>query len=255
LTVRDITIGSGIPKVVVPIVGKTQEEIINDAKLIVVSDPGLIEWRADFYVRLFEEQKVKETLKILRHIIGNTPLIFTIRTDAEGGNIQISDRKYGDLLRFVADTREADLIDIELFRKGIKIDELVRDIHSLDVLVIMSSHDFQGTPEKNEIIDRFRKMQDLGADLPKIAAMPKTPADVITLLCATNEMARDYALTPLVSMSMGGLGSISRLAGEIFGSSLTFGNAGKSSAPGQIPLSELKQSLQTIHASLDQFKI
>ena len=217
-----------------------------------VSGAELIEWRADFYDEVLIEQKVKETLEALRLIIGDIPLIFTIRTDAEGGNIQISGTRYADLLKFVAGTGEADIIDVELFKDGTKIDELVQDIHSVGALVIMSNHNFLETPEKNEIINRLRKMQELGADLPKIAVMPNSSADVLNLLCATNEMASKYAEKPLVTMSMGGLGSISRLSGEIFGSSMTFGSAGKSSAPGQISVTELKQCLQTIHSSLDK---
>lgn len=217
-----------------------------------LSGAELIEWRADFYGDVLKEQKVKETLKSLRQIINDIPLIFTIRTDAEGGKLHISGAEYADLLKFVAGSGEADIIDVELFKEGTNISELVEDIHAYDVLVIMSNHNFTETPEKEEIIKRLCQMQELGADLPKIALMPNSPADVLCLLSATEEMARKYATKPLVTMSMGGLGSISRLGGEVFGSSMTFGSAGKSSAPGQISVSELKQCLQTIHNSLDK---
>lgn len=217
-----------------------------------LSGAELIEWRADFFDDVLNEQKVQETLKALRQIIKDIPLIFTIRTDAEGGKIGISGADYANLLTFVAGTGEADIIDVELFIDGANIGELVQDIHAFGVLVIMSNHNFQETPEKDEIIHRLCKMQELGADLPKIAVMPNSPADVLSLLCATEEMTRKYAMKPLVTMSMGGLGSISRLSGEVFGSSMTFGSAGKSSAPGQISVSELKQCLQTIHSSLDK---
>ena len=212
----------------------------------------LIEWRADFYSDVLNEQKVEETLKSLRQIINDIPLIFTIRTDAEGGKLQISGVEYANLLKFVAGSGEADIIDVELFKEGINIGKLVEDIHAFEVLVIMSNHNFTETPEKEEIIKRLCQMQELGADLPKIALMPNSPADVLCLLSATEEMARKHATKPLVTMSMGGLGSITRLSGEVFGSSMTFGSAGKSSAPGQISVSELKQCLQTIHASLDK---
>ena len=96
------------------------------------------------------------------------------------------------------------------------MDQLVQDLHALDAYVIMSNHDFQKTPAKGEIIKRLKKMQDLDADLPKIAVMPNSSADVLTLLSATEDMATKYADRPLVTMSMGGLGSISRLSGEIF---------------------------------------
>jgi 3-dehydroquinate dehydratase-1 len=212
----------------------------------------LIEWRADFYDNVLDEPKIEETLRSLRQIINNIPLIFTIRTDAEGGKLHISGADYANLLKFVAGTGEADIIDVELFKDGVEIGKLVEEIHAFDVLVIMSNHNFTETPEKDEIINRLRKMQELGADLPKIALMPNSPADVLCLLTATEEMASKYATKPLVTMSMGGLGSISRLSGEVFGSSMTFGTAGKSSAPGQISVSELKQCLQTIHSSLDK---
>ncbi|QRN84375.1 type I 3-dehydroquinate dehydratase [Chloroflexota bacterium] len=252
LTIRDIEIGTGIPKIIVPIVGKTQKEILSDAKSIVEIGAELIEWRADFYEDVRDEQKIKETLHVLRLIIGDIPLIYTIRTAAEGGQIQISGPNYADLLNFIASLGDVDIIDVELFKEGLKVDQLVQDLHAHETYVIMSNHDFYATPNKDEIISRLRKMQELGADLPKIAVMPNSSADVLTLLSATEEMATKYADRPLVTMSMGGLGSISRLSGEIFGSSMTFGSAGKSSAPGQISVSELKQSLLAIHSSLDK---
>lgn len=217
-----------------------------------MSGAELIEWRADFFEEVLETQKINDILQSIRPIIGDIPLIFTIRTSAEGGNLQISGAKYAELLKFAASTGEADIIDVELFKEGIKVNELVQEIHDLGSLVIMSNHDFHKTPEKDEIVDRLRKMQEFGADLPKIAVMPNSSADVITLLSATDEMASKYAVKPLVTMSMGGLGSISRLCGEIFGSALTFGSAGKISAPGQIAVSELKDCLKAIHASLDK---
>lgn len=247
LNVRTLMIGTGSPKVVVPIVGKTQQEIIADAVQILEIEPDLIEWRADFYVDMFAKKELKDTLGKLRSTLQDTPLIFTIRTGSEGGNIQISDKKYTDLLRFVADTRDADIIDVEFFRCDGKISELVDAIHDRNGLVIMSNHDFHATPEKSEIVSRLRKMQDAGGDLLKIAVMPQSTYDVLVLMDATNEMASHHAQKPLVTMSMGGLGAISRLAGEVFRSSMTFGSAGKRSAPGQIPVSELKSCLKTIH--------
>lgn len=62
-------------------------------------------------------------------------------------------------------------------------------------------------------------------------------------------MYTDYADRPLLTMSMGGTGTVSRLAGEIFGSCATFGTIGESSAPGQIPADELAQVLDVIHRS------
>ena len=92
--------------------------------------------------------------------------------------------------------------------------------------MIASNHDFRKTPPKAELISRMRKMQELGADISKIAVMPQSTEDVLTLLSATEEMRRCY------------------------GSALTFGAAGKVSAPGQIDVEELRTVLGIIHKSL-----
>ena len=92
-------------------------------------------------------------------------------------------------------------------------------------------------------------MQDLGADLPKIAVMPNSAKDVLTLLCATDEMVTEHAKRPIITMSMGGTGLVSRISGETFGSALTFGAAKKASAPGQIAVQDLYEVLNLIHKS------
>ena len=99
------------------------------------------------------------------------------------------------------------------------------------------------------MIYRLRKMQDMGADLPKIAVMPKSKADVLTLLNATEEMSRCYADRPIITMSMSATGVISRLCGEVFGSAMTFGAVGQVSAPGQIPVELLNTATDIIHSA------
>jgi len=89
-------------------------------------------------------------------------------------------------------------------------------------------------------------------DIPKIAVMPTCVEDVLILLSATNEMYTKYADRPIITMSMGPLGVVSRLSGEIFGSAMTFGAVGKVSAPGQIPVRELATTLDILHKSRDK---
>lgn len=127
---------------------------------------------------------------------------------------------------------------------------MIASIHACGVKVIGSNHDFDKTPAKSDIVFRLRKMQDMEADIPKIAVMPKSRKDVLTLLAATEEMASCYADRPIITMSMSGLGSISRISCEVFGSCLTFGSGSKASAPGQIGAEELYQVLNTVHQAL-----
>ena len=80
--------------------------------------------------------------------------------------------------------------------------------------------------------------------------MPQNKRDVLTLLAATEEMVTDYADRPVITMSMAGTGVISRLCGEVFGSSMTFGAAKKASAPGQMGVEDLSTVLGLLHKSM-----
>ncbi len=128
--------------------------------------------------------------------------------------------------------------------------ELVTYAHDNDVAIVASNHDFEATPSHNEIIARLMHMQDLGADILKIAVMPNSHRDVIELLAATEEMANEHATQPIVTMSMSGKGAISRMCGEVFGSAITFGCASKASAPGQIDVNDLRALLTIVHHAL-----
>ncbi|MCC0636197.1 MULTISPECIES: type I 3-dehydroquinate dehydratase [unclassified Clostridioides] len=249
--VKNIRIGEGIPKICVPIVGKTKEEIIeevNDLKEICLD---VVEWRVDFFENVENIQQVKEVINELRKYIPDTPLLFTFRSIKEGGQKLISKDYYTILNKEISNTGLIDLIDVELFMGDEIVNEIVEFAHEKEVKVVMSNHDFNKTPKKEEIISRLCKMQKLGADLPKIAVMPKNERDVLVLLTATNEMVQVYADRPIITMSMAGMGVISRLCGEIFGSALTFGAVKKVSAPGQMSVEELNSILCILHKSIN----
>ena len=141
-----------------------------------------------------------------------------------------------------------DLIDIEFFTAGADLPSLIEDAHTAGVKVVCSSHDFHKTPPCAELVSRMTAMQEAGADLPKLAVMPTCRADVIALLAATAEMVDHHPETPVITMSMGTLGAVSRLCGEAFGSAMTFANPGAASAPGQVPLDVVNEVLESLHA-------
>ena len=250
IMIRGVAIGEGIPKICVPIVGKTREEIVKAAEEIRTLPVDVVEWRADWYEEIFEADVVLDVLQELRRILGELPLLFTFRTKKEGGEKEIDEKNYRTLNQLAAESGLADLIDVEVFSGDEVVNDLVRTAHENEVKVIGSNHDFEKTPEKEEIIRRLCRMQELDVDLPKIAVMPRKKEDVLTLLAATEEMNRKYADRPIITMSMAGDGVISRLCGEVFGSALTFGAAGQASAPGQIGVKELRQILTILHESV-----
>ncbi len=249
--VKNINIGEGVPKICVPIIGKNKEDIIKEVKELKEECLDVIEWRVDFFENVENIQEVKNTLYELKSYISNIPLLFTFRSIVEGGEKLISKDYYITLNKEISNTGLIDLLDVELFIGDEIVEEVVNFAHKKGVKVIISNHDFNKTPKKEEIISRLCRMQELGADLPKIAVMPQNEKDVLVLLEATNEMFRIYADRPIVTMSMSGVGVISRLCGEIFGSALTFGAAKNVSAPGQISFKELNSVLNLLHKSIN----
>lgn len=248
--IKNITLGEGRPKICVPIVGTTEEAILAEAKTFSDIPVDIVEWRVDWFDDVFDTEKVLKTAGKLQAVLKDTPILFTFRTAKEGGEKSISVNDYVALNLAVAKSGYVDLIDVEAFTGDEVVTELIRKAHEAGVKVIASNHDFDKTPDKDELIRRLRKMQDLGADIPKIAVMPTCKSDVLTLLSATLEMSENYADRPIITMSMAGTGVTSRLIGESFGSALTFGAASKASAPGQINVTELKQVLDIIHKSV-----
>ena len=250
VVVRNIEIGSGMPKVCVPIVEKTREDILSTAKAICSTEADLVEWRADWYEDVSAFSEVIKTADMLRSILGETPLLFTFRSAREGGEKELSLESYAALLENVAKTGFVDLIDVEVFSGDDAVKNIIQTAHAHGVKVIASNHDFEGTPAREELIARLCKMQDLGADILKIAVMPQTRSDVLTLLSVTEEMSSLHTSRPVITMSMGRTGTLSRLCGEVFGSAVTFASFGKVSAPGQIAIEDLKAGLRLLHKYL-----
>ncbi|MEH7250160.1 type I 3-dehydroquinate dehydratase [Neobacillus niacini] len=248
--VKGITIGEGIPKICVPMVGETLTQLTEEAEFLKKIDLDVVEWRVDFFEYADDVERVMEALGVIRSILTDCPLIFTFRSAKEGGKREISPSRYVELNKAMIESGQVDIIDIELSTNESDLKLLIELARSNTVYTIVSTHDFDRTPVKEEIVSRLRSAQELGGDLPKIAVMPNNTADVLTLLDATNTMKEFYTDTPVITISMAGKGVVSRLAGETFGSALTFASANKASAPGQVPVTELRKVLSLLHETL-----
>lgn len=242
--VKNIEIGTGMPKICVSITGRNLDEILKQAKEIKNSPVDIAEWRVDYYEDASVIDIVIATLQKLSKVLGDCPILFTFRRKAEGGEKEISPEDYKSLNLKVIESGLADLIDIELFVGDELVTEVVEAAHKNDVKAVISNHDFAKTPDKEEMLVRLRKMQELGGDIPKIAVMPQSEKDVITLLSVTEEFHREYADRPFITISMSKMGLVSRLAGGVFGSAMTFGAVGEVSAPGQMEAGKLREVLK-----------
>lgn len=245
--VKDVVIGEGVPKICVPIVAFDEQNILEEAQKAEKSMADMVEWRADFWEFCKSSQATEQLLGKLQEILKTKPLLFTIRTHGEGGEFAGTLEEYEKLVCIAAKT--VDLVDIEVFMEGLSAKELIARCQKEGCKVVASNHEFHKTPRQEEIVMRLRHMQEIGADILKIAVMPECRKDVLTLLSATEEMVSEYAVKPVITMSMAGLGAISRMSGEIFGSAVTFGSMEAASAPGQLQLADLRNVLEIIHNS------
>lgn len=236
IIVRNCHIGEGRPKVIVPIVETTESKILERAFEFSKLRIDCVEWRVDWFEQCKDVHSIVSCLQKLRVALNGKLLLVTFRTKDEGGEVSLTHSEYLSFINTVININCADLIDIEFFTAGDDIRKLINNAHASGVVIVCSSHDFQKTPDESELVSRMIKMQQVGADLPKVAVMPHDNMDVLTLLSATVIMRNKHPDTPIITISMGKLGIASRLCGGAFGSAMTFANAGESSAPGQVSL-------------------
>lgn len=233
-------------KTIVPITAKTKEQALAQAQVIAnTADADLAEFRIDLLSFASDTKQVIALGHELKKILGNKSMIATIRTKNEGGQLEISDADYGKTYQAYLKNPFMDWLDVEMFRDQKVVSEIVQKAHQKKVLVVMSNHDFQKTPSQDEIEKRLLKQDQMGADVLKIAVMPKSKQDVFTLMNATLKVSQQTT-KPLLTMSMGQLGTISRVATANMDGSYSFGMIGQASAPGQIDVTKLKQILQTV---------
>lgn len=234
-------ISNNLPKICVPVTGIREDDILERFRELNKAPMDLVELRADFYQFAKDQSKVMKLLERIRKIY-DKPLLFTLRTKAEGGVSDIGDDYYFELNRIAIESRLIDLIDIEFFSQVDKAAYTVSLARKNNVLTILSSHDFQKTPPEEEIITRLSKMADCG-DIAKVAVMPKTEEDVLTLLSAALKLKK-VKKGPFIAISMGPLGIVSRISCELFGSCMTYASYKEQSAPGQIDVFLMKEILK-----------
>ncbi len=252
--VRNMILGEGLPKICVPLTDKTLDSLLTSVQNLADTPFDFVEWRADHYEGLRDPDALTDALKSLREKLGEVPVLFTIRTKEEGGQASLSIAEYERINRFVIESGLADLVDVELSKGEQVMKNLCDAAHDTETganaahttAIIGSKHDFTKTPSEREIVADLCRMQELGADIVKYAVMPTCERDVLTLLSATLIMKEQHPAAPVITMSMGRLGALSRVCGSFSGSAVTFGTAGNASAPGQLPADILKTFLESL---------
>ena len=173
----------------------------------------------------------------------------TMRTARDGGAGDADAPRYEALLVMLARERLCDALDVELSVGEAAFSRIARAAHETGMPVIGSSHDFEKTPDAEEMAARLCRMAALGADVCKIAVMPRNRRDVVALSAACAQ-ADDALTQPIIAISMGEMGMPTRICAEAMGSCLSVGTAGAASAPGQMEAGALREALALVHGAL-----
>lgn len=248
------TLDASSPSIIVPLTAPDLPEL-GDQIAALSSRPAhaaydAVEWRVDLFAPFtagggIDPAPAVSALRRIAELLPETPILTTFRTIAEGGGADLAPEAYLGLIRALASTGLAAAIDVEY--RHPRAAEAIDAAHAHHTPVVASNHDFQGTPPVQEIVERLEAMERAGADVAKIAVTPRSPADVLILLDATARRHRASGI-PLITMSMGALGAITRIGGGTFGSAATFATVGSASAPGQLPAAGVRAALDLLAA-------
>ncbi len=246
---RGRKLGGETPLLCTPLVGRTRKRVLAEAASVLRQKPDIIEWRVDFFDAIGDTKAVVETARELRSVVGKHPVIFTRRAEKEGGErIAIGDDEVVELYSAVAAARLVDFIDFEMGNDPEHLRRVRECTRQNEIRLILSYHNVSYTPGLDYLVGRFLEAERLGADVAMVQVMPRNRADVLRLLAATAE-ADDKTRIPLISISLGPLGSVTRMVGGLFGSWLSFAVGESASAPGQIPIGDLVTVFDIIRRS------
>ena len=191
-------------------------------------DADIIEWRADF----LPKEAILQVAPAIFEKFAGRELVFTLRTRAEGGQIELSSEEYVQIIKEVAQLYQPDYIDFEYFSYKDVFDQML-DFPNL----VLSYHNFQETPEN--LMEILSELTSLNPKIVKIAVMANTEQDVLDLMNFTRGFKTLNPEQEYVTISMGKVGKVSRITSDVTGSSWSFASLDEASAPGQISLSSM----------------
>ena len=204
-------------KIAIPIFQKDKESIIATAEDCIAKGADILEFRID----AIENPNPKMVREIIEEI--NFPIIATNRVESEGGSFKGSEEDRIAILRECGD------IDVELATDG----RLLKTLRDIDAKTIISYHNFKKTPSLEFLSQVVEEEKAIG-DIAKVAVMPNNLEDTLTVLALLSH----YDDT--VAISMGELGSYTRVIASKFNAPFTFAVANDTTAPGQIDIETMK---------------
>lgn len=224
----------------VPLISANRNELLADVEVGVANGCDFLEWRRDHFMpgeilTVADEQDLLSEMKIRMPDQG---LIYTFRSHCEGGAVETSDEIRAAAVMAAIKSNRVDYVDVELNNSAPFLTRIKEALKTSETQWIVSYHDFAKTPTTAEIWDIFTAMEEAGGDLLKLAVMPQSTDDVRRLMQATLTYNEKFPKA-MIAIAMGAKGSITRIAPELCGGSLTFVAGAGKTAPGQLSLEEV----------------
>ncbi|MDY5584704.1 MAG: type I 3-dehydroquinate dehydratase [Arcanobacterium sp.] len=238
------------PALIVPLTGTTTEQIIDEAIAAQAAGADVLEWRVDFLIAAHQHLSFATIGKdVIAPILEQTeiPLLLTIRTQEQGGQVKLSPGRYRLLIAELLDTlvhlnADPQRIGVDLEFRFSETPALAAGAISWGCTVVVSHHDWLETPDSELMYLQFEEMLQIPNAVAKLAVTARSDEDVTRLLAVTEKVSADFQ-REIISLAMGEAGKRSRFEGAAHGSVATFVAVGAASAPGQPTMVEMKEFL------------
>lgn len=177
------------------------------------------------------------------------PVIVTNRRREEGGRFAGTEEQRIDLLCQAAGSG-ADYLDLEAATD----DKLAERLFSAAAAgkggkrprIIVSWHDWRGTPGVDALRRRWRACREKGGDIVKVVTLARRPEDnlrILSLIPYSRRRGRE-----IIAFAMGEQGRSSRIVSLLLGAYLAYATAarGRETAPGQFICEEMSTALNLL---------
>ena len=247
-TIRGVAIEPNVPKICVPLMPRDLSGLDQALDGLNPTNYDIVEWRADAMAASAVTDYRLGLTRLRQRLGESVPILFTLRTRAQGGAFLGSAKEYAAAVGHIAALDAADMVDIELSAG----EDIIRAVTDTTISnrsrIIVSHHNFEKTYPTEDIVKIYEHMFNLGADIAKIALMAQNFEDCLTAVQSAAAVRRRYPEHAIIMTSMGRYGLMSRIMAQEFGSAITFGASmpGGPSAPGQISLRDTRLILDII---------
>lgn len=246
-----VVLGKGMPKICVPVMGKTIEELAQAAQKAKEAQADIIELRIDSLSAMPDSETALAACAAVRGQAPGTALLFTMRTARDGGAGSRDAAAYEALLGSVMESGLCDGVDCELSVGREAFACLAKRAKAAGVTLVGSSHEFGEIGDMQRAADWLLEQQELGADVCKAAVMTRTHARALEAALMFARVKEKLEI-PMIGIAMGPAGVITRIGCACMGSCLTFGTAGEASAPGQIDARALRRALEIMQGAIEE---